>query len=283
MSLSVREAVVAFRRTPLLSILSITTIAFSLFAFGLFGLVVLNIRKALDTVEARVEIRAFAFDGTDAGSIANAASEIQRLPGVLGVVVITPEEALERAKADMGEFSDVFEASFLPTALEVQLQPGHRDPESVKRVANRLRSFEFIEDVRYGEDWITQLHRIRNIAGATGLVLGLAFAIVAMIIIGATIRMALLARAKEIAIMRLVGATDGFIRRPFLIEGAIKGICGGVVALGLTWVATQVIQHYLAFETVFFDARLAAIGVAAGALIGLLGSAASVNRQLRRV
>ena len=85
----------------------------------------------------------------------------------------------------------------------------------------------FIDDVRYGEERIVQLHRLRNIAGVTGIALGLAFAIVAVIIIGATIRMTVLARSKEISIMRLVGATDGFIRRPFLIEGFAKGILAG--------------------------------------------------------
>ena len=283
MSLSLREAFVAFRRAPLLSALSVTTIAFSLFALGLFGLVVLNIRHALDSVEERVEIRAFAFDGTDAASIGVAAGEIGRYPEVLRVGVITPEEALERAKREMGEFSDVFESSFLPTSIEVQLRPGFRDPTTVKRVASQLRSYEFIEDVRYGEDWVTQLHRIRNIAGVAGVLLGLAFAIVAVIIIGATIRMAMLARAKEIQIMRLVGATDGFIRRPFLIEGALKGVAGGLLALGLTYLATLLLEHYLSFQTVFFDSRIASLGVLAGAFIGLLGSMVSVGRQLRHV
>jgi cell division transport system permease protein len=282
MSLATREALVAFRRAPLLSALSITTIAFSLFAFGLFGLVALNIRQALDRVSERVEIRAFAYDGTDAASVTQAVGEIARYPEVLRADVILPEQALERARREMGEFKDVFESAFLPTTIEVRLRPGFRDPTAVRSVADRMRRFAFVEDVRYGEDWITQLHRIRNIAGATGVVLGLAFAIVAVIIIGATIRMAMLARAKEIAIMRMVGATDGFIRRPFLIEGAIKGTCGGALALALTWVAMSVIEKYLNFETIFFDSRTAALGVAAGAMIGLLGSMVSVGRQLRR-
>lgn len=283
MSLATREALVAFRRAPLLSALSITTIAFSLFAFGLFGLVALNIRQALETVSERVEIRAFAFDGTDAGTVRTAVAEVAAYPEVLQAEVIMPEEALERARREMGEFKDVFESAFLPTAIEVRLRPGFRDPAAVKRVADRMRVLTFVEDVRYGEDWITQLQRIRNIAGATGMVLGLAFAIVAVIIIGATIRMAMMARAKEIAIMRLVGATDAFIRRPFLIEGAIKGTFGGALALGLTWLATSLIEGYLNFETVFFDGRMVMGGVAAGAVIGLLGSLVSVRRHLRQV
>lgn len=283
MSLSIREALIAFRRAPLLSALSITTIAFSLFAFGLFGLVALNIRQALESVEERVEIRAFVADETPLEQVNDMAAQVARYAEVARADVVLPEEALERARREMGEFKDVFEAEFLPTAIEVRLKPGFRSPAQVKQVADRLRALDPIDDVRYGEDWITQLYRIRNIAGATGMVLGLAFAVVAVIIIGATIRMAILARQKEIAIMRLVGATDGFIRRPFLIEGAIKGVLGGTLALMLTWVATTLIERYLSFETVFFDARMATLGVAAGALIGLLGSMVSVGRQLRRV
>ena len=98
----------------------------------------------------------------------------------------------------------------------------------MKRVAiARARRYAFVDDVRFGEEWIEKLYRLRNIAASPGVALGLAFAAVAMIIIGATIRMAVLARAKEISIMRLVGATDGFIRRPFLIEGFAKGVLGG--------------------------------------------------------
>ncbi|MGH7123506.1 MAG: cell division protein FtsX, partial [Stellaceae bacterium] len=103
------------------------------------------------------------------------------------------------------------------------------------------------------------------------------------IIIGATIRMAVLSRAREISIMRLVGATDGFIRRPFLIEGSIKGILGGGAALGLTYLAMRLLGEYLHFETVFFDRRLALLGVLFGALMGLMGSAVSVGRHLRQV
>jgi cell division transport system permease protein len=95
--------------------------------------------------------------------------------------------------------------------------------------------------------------------------------------------MAVLARSREISIMRLVGATDGYVRRPFLIEGFIKGVLGGVLALGLTWIAIRGVSGYLSFQTVFFDQTLALLGVAGGALMGLAGSAFSVGRHLRRV
>ena len=280
---AVRDAMFAFRRAPLLSALSITTIAFSLFAVGLFGLVVLNIRQALQRVEERVEIRAFVADKTPIEQLALAATDVAKYDEVLKVDLVTQEEALERARNELGEFRDVFEAEFLPPSLDVRLKPGFRDPESVRRVAQRLKALAFVDDIRFGEEWIAQLYRLRNIAGVAGIALGLAFAAVAVIIIGATIRMAVLARSREISIMRLVGATDGYVRRPFLIEGFVKGVLGGLCALVLTWIAIQIVGGYLNFQTVFFDRSLAVAGVLCGALIGLLGSAVSVGRHLRRV
>ncbi|MBC7673690.1 MAG: ABC transporter permease [Polaromonas sp.] len=279
---SIRDALIAFRRTPLLSVLSITTIAFSLFAFGLFGLVALNIREALDRLEDRVEIRAFVADGTAPESMAQAAGDIAAYPEVLATKSVSQDEALVRAKKELGDFRDVFEGAVLPASIDVRLKPGFRDPASVKRVSARIRAFSFVDDIRYGEEWIEKLYRLRNVAGIAGIVLGLSFAGVSMIIIGTTIRMAVLSRAKEISIMRLVGATDGYIRRPFLIEGLAKGILGGLLALLLTYVTRTIIDRYL-IQTIFFDARVTLLGLLFGAMLGLLGSAFSVGRHLRRV
>jgi cell division transport system permease protein len=279
---SLRDAFVTFRRTPLLSALSVTTIAFSLFAFGLFGLVALNIREALDRLEDRVELRAFIAEGTPTEAIAIAAADIATFPEVLSARTVSQAEALARARRELGEFRDVFEGAVLPASIDVRLKPGFRDPATVRSVAARVNTFAFVDDIRYGEEWIHKLYRLRTIAGIAGLMLGLAFASVSVIIIGATIRMAVLSRAKEISIMRLVGATDSYIRRPFLLEGFAKGVMGGLLALLLTWLARLLIDRYI-IETVFFDQRLASLGLLFGAMIGLVGSAVSVGRHLRSV
>ena len=283
MRLAVRDALYAFRKSPLLSALSVMTIAFSLFAFALFGLVAINIRHALEGIEERVEIRAFVTDGTAIEDITRVADEVARYREVQSARIVTQEQALARARRELGEFSDVFEEGVLPASLDIRLKSGQRDPRTVGAVAARVRTIAIVDDVRYGEEWISQLHRLRNIAGITGIALGLAFAVVAVMIIGATIRMTVLARGKEISIMRLVGATDGFIRRPFLIEGFAKGVIGGLLALALTWAAAITLQHYLNFEATFFDDRLILGGLAAGSMIGLIGSAFAVGRHLRRV
>jgi cell division transport system permease protein len=282
MSRAFRVVLEDFRRTPLLSALSVTTIAFSLFALGLFGLVALNIRQALEKLEDRVEIRAFVASGTTPEDMAQAAGDVASFPEVQSARIVTSEMALKRAQSELGEFRDVFEGAVLPGSIDVRLKPGLRDPATVKRVAERMKTYSFVDDVRYGEEWIEKLYRLRNIAGVVGLALGLVFALVSVIIIGATIRMAVLARSKEISIMRLVGATDSYIRRPFLVEGFAKGVLGGLLALVLTWVAQTLISRYV-IETVFFTAQVALLGLLFGALIGLLGSAVSVGRHLRRV
>jgi cell division transport system permease protein len=282
MRLTFREVALGVRRSPLLSSLSVVTIAFSLFAFGLFGLLVLNVDRALRGVEEHVEIVAFLADGTLPEAVSVAMGDISSFPEVAQVQEVSPEQALARARAELPEFQDVFDASFLPPSIEVRLKEGHRDPKTVKEVTQRIQTYPFVDDVRYGEDWVKKLYDIRNIAGAAGIALGLLFAAVAVIIIGTTIRMTVLARAREISIMRLVGATDGFVRRPFLLDGFLKGIVGGVLALLLTWGANAVISHNL-IQTTFFDPAIATFGVLGGGIIGLLGSALSVGRHLRRV
>lgn len=282
MSLALREAMLGFKRAPVLSALSITTIAFSLFAFGLFSLVALNIRNTLRNVESRVEIRAFLVDSTPPESIAAAMGDIGVYTEVGRVEYVTPEQALDRARKELGEFNDVFEAGVLPGSIDVRLRDGFRDPNTVKQIADRIKLYTFIDDVRFGEEWVKKLYSIRNVATAAGIILGLAFAAVAIIVIGATIRMAVMARSREISIMRLVGATDGFIRRPFLIEGFVKGVLGGAMALALTYVASSLISRYF-IQTEFFGVRLALLGLLGGAMIGVVGSAVSVGRQIRRV
>lgn len=282
MRLAWREVVYAFRRAPLLAVLSITTIAFSLFAFGLFGLIALNIRAALRDIEDRVEIRAFLVDGTSEEASDDVLSNVLRMPEVASATYVSPDSALARARTELSEFRDVIEGSVLPASIELRLKPERRDPETIKTVANRLSLDRAIEEVRYGREWVEKLYRIRNIAAIAGTGLGIVLALVATIIIGATIRMAILARTKEIEIMRLVGATNGFVRLPYLIDGTLKGVIGGALAVLLAWSANRAVSASL-LQTQFFSTSQLMLGVVAGAMLGLIGSWISVGRHLRRI
>lgn len=282
MRLAFREVLLAFRRAPALAILSITTMAFSLFAFGLFGLVALNIQSALRTIEDRVEVRAFLISGATDDQVNELLQAVQKMPQVSDVGYVSPDSALTRARAELEEFRDVMEGAVLPASIELRLKPELRTPEIINKISGQLQTYPVVEEVRYGREWIEKLYRVRTIAGVAGLGLGLVFALVAIIIIGTTIRMAILARTKEIEIMRLVGATNGFVRLPYLIDGTIKGLIGGGVALMMAWAANSAVSRNF-LQTEFYTSNQMVLGVLAGGVIGLLGSWLSVGRHLRRV
>lgn len=282
MRLAFREVVLAVRRAPLLALLGVVTIGFSLFAFGLFGLVALNIRTALREVEDRVEIRAFLVEGARNAQIDELIQRMQMNPAVADVGYVSPDSALSRARAELEEFHDVMDGAFLPGSVELRLKDGHRDPQTVAELSRRLETDAVVDEVRYGREWVEKLYRIRNIAALVGSVLAGVFALVAVIIIGSTIRMAVLARAREIEIMRQVGATNMFVRLPYLIDGTLKGFLGGVLAVALSW-GTSIMLGQSLVKMQFFDTRQIVLGVAAGGLLGLLGSWVSVGRHLRQV
>lgn len=285
MRLIIRETLLSFRRAPILSTLAITTIAFALFVLGLFGLVAINLRQALADVEERVEIVMYLMRGTPIEVVTVAIGDILSFPEVDAVTYVSQDEALERAREDLTEFQGVFEnlqQNPLPASLEVQMNPGYRDSENVAAVAERLEGFRFAEDVRFGRDWIEKLDRLRNIAAVVGITVGLGFMSAAAIIIGTTIRMTVLARRREIQIMRLVGATDGFVRRPFLLDGAVKGAVGGAFAIGLNYAAYLAVSRAL-FTATFFTPGQAGLFILFGAVAGLASSAVSVGRHLSHI
>jgi len=289
MSTTLREALRTARRTPLLSSLSVASIGFSLFTVGLFVLVAINFQHALRTLAERVEVVAFVLRGTPAEAITAASQDIAAFPEVLEVRFVSEEEALDRARRELTEFQEAYrdlETNPLPASLEIRLKEDLRNEQVAAVVAERLRGFAFVDDVRYGREWVRRLDRLRNLAGALGLVIGLAFAVVAVVIIGVTIRITVLQRAKEIAIMRLVGATNGYIRRPFVLEGVMMGILGGALAAAMCWgvfAAFRGSMGEVRGTLVFFGTTEIALIILFGTSIGYFGSLVSVGRHLRHV
>lgn len=282
---ALREAMIAFRRTPMLTSLSATMIALSLLVIGLFGIAAFNIRRVLDRVEARVEIIAYIRDDADLNAVKAAQAEIEKMPEVRQTLYITRAQALEIARQELPEFGNLFgslETNPLPASIEVALEPGQHGADAVKHVADRIGAYPFVEDVRYGQEWLDKVYLLRRVAGAATLVLGGAFAIVAALIIGAAVRMAIFARRDEIAIMRLVGATDSFVRRPFIYEGLITGLLGGILAIIITRVIFGALSRNLFQLEWLPDLWVLAILVT-GAVLGGAASSIAVRRHLREI
>jgi len=285
MSHALREAASAFRRAPLLTGLSALMVGLALLVLGLFSLVAYNLQLALATVEERVEVVAYLREGTRAVEMEAALQTLRTLPGVEDVLFFSKADALDRAIRDLPEIAEVsadLEVNPFPASLEVRFLPGSRTQEAVEGVVEIARGLPMVEDVRYGREWLERLFSLRRIAAITALTLGVAFALVAALIIGTAVRIAVFARKEEIHIMRLVGATNGFIRRPFLLEGGATGLLGGLLAVLLTWGTHQAVFHFL-FSLEWIPASWVGIGLGAGLLFGVLASSLAVSRYLREI
>lgn len=281
----VRDATQGIRRAPLLSGLSITAIGLSLFIIGMFALTAHNIDEALVGVESRVEVVAYLEEGTSEEVVTVATGEIEGFPEVSELHFVSKVEALYDASRELTEFSDVFsdlEVNPLPASFEIRLHEGSRTPEDVERVAERLRGYEFVEEVRYGREWVDKVYALRRIAGGAALALGGSFALGAILLIGIAVRMAVLARSREISIMQTVGATDSYIRRPFLIEGLLTGLAGGLLALGLTWLVYASVDRTLLSLSWLPDLWVA-LGLILAALLGVVAAGRAVRREIRRI
>ena len=280
-----REAVAAFRRAPTLTALSAGMVGLSLYVVGLFSLVTYNLQIALSTIEERVEIVVYIRDNADQSEIDALRAELMAFDEVAGANHLSKSDALERAQRDLPEFGQLFlesEANPLPQSIEVALKPENRTPEVAAKISQAAQDYPFVEDALYGEEWVDQLFALRRIGFAIAAALGAVFAMVAALMIGLALRIAIFARREEIYIMRLVGARSGFIRGPFLLEGALAGLAGGTLAAGLTYVSYRGLSIYMS-DAAWIPFNWVAIGLIAGSLFGAISSAVAIHRHLQEV
>ncbi len=282
---ALREAVAAFRRAPVLTGLSSAMVGLALFVVGLFALATYNLQLALSAIEERVEVVVYLRDDARQSEIDLLITELAGFEEVRTVGYVSKRDALERARTELPEFGELFidvEVNPLPQSLEVELRPGSRSPDVVEKLSRAATVYPFVEDARYGREWVDRLFALRRIGAASTAVLGSAFALVAALIIGTALRIAIFARKEEIYVMRLVGAKNGFIRSPFLLEGAIAGIIGGLFAFAMTYGTYRGVYSYL-FEVAWVPTSWVLLGLMAGAGFGAVSSALAIRRHLREV
>ena len=282
---AIREALSAFRRAPVLTGLAAAMVGLALYVVGIFSLAAYNLRLALSSIEERVEIVVYLRDDTRQSEIDLAVSQLAEIGEVAGVRYVSKREALERAQRDLPEFGELFSSSDvnpLPQSLEVELRPGARTTEAVEGVAAAAQAFPFVEDVEYGREWVDKLFTLRRVGAVSTAVLGGAFLMVAALIIGTALRIAIFARRDEIYVMRLVGAKNGFIRRPFLLEGAMSGFLGGLLAWLLTYLTYRGVYGFL-FAVAWIPGSWIFAGIVGGMIFGVLASGLSIRRHLKEV
>jgi cell division transport system permease protein len=260
-------------------------VGLALFVVGLFGLVTHNLQVALDQIESRVEVVAYLRDEATALEIEEAVQDLRSQPEVSAVLFVSKDSALARAQRDLRDFEEIFaglDVNPLPASLEIGLGEGSRGADEAELIASIARAYPIVEDVEFGREWVDRLDTLRRLAGASSIGLGMAFALVAALIIGTALRIAIFARRDEIYVMRLVGARDGFIRAPFLLEGLLTGLAGGILAVVLTAIAYRVVSKFL-FEVDWLPAGWVVGGLLAGTLLGGGASILAVRRHLREI
>jgi len=280
-----KEAMAGIRRAKLMSLLSVSTISAALFLLGAFLLVTVNFRSAVSAFKNKFEIQAFLSEACDQHQALVVGSYIREVPGVADAVFVSKEEALKKFRQELAgqaDLLDALETNPLPRSFRVTLRPEARDPESMARIAERILAIDKVEDVEYGREWLGKFYRLGRLLVMLDIALLVIVSLASVIVIFNTIQLTLYARRQAVVIMKLVGATDGFIRRPFLLEGMLHGFAGTAAGTGVLYVFYRLLSGSFP-SVIFFRAQQFMLLMAFGVLLGLAGSWIAVVRFLRRM
>lgn len=279
---TVKESVSGFKRTKLSTFVSIVTVCISLLLLGIFAVITINTSRFIDTLRNNVEMEAFLQEPITREGISELINRVTKISGVDRVIFVSKEEAAEIFKEQFGEdVQSVLEFNPLPPSLKIFLEPAYRTAARANEVYEKLKATQGVESIIYRKALLEFIDQKAATAHNITLGLGLLISLSAVFLVSNTIRLAIYAKRRILRTMELVGATPGFIRLPFLLEGIIQGLVGGILATcilylllehGMRFILLEVAQ-YVHMEPMFY-LTVAATGVA----LGLVGSIISVSR-----
>lgn len=284
-----REAFNSIFRNSWLSIASVGTVAVSLLILGFFTLAIINVREFTRDIESGLEIRVFLKEGTPRESVNQIQTEISGIPGVSLAEFVSREQALEEMKKNFGERGDILDGLEKDNPLPDSFRIKAESAEIIPDLANRLMTISGVEEVSYGHGLVEKLINVTSWARLTGAVILGFLCLAAVFLISTTIRMSVFARRKEISIMVLLGATNWFVRFPYLLEGMVLGLvgaalAGSVVYAGYMSVAGHISQslpfvHPVTDQQMLLQVLGGMLGI--GLIIGTLGSSFSIRKYLK--
>ena len=287
-----RESFKSLSRNSWMTFASISAVTVTLLLVGVFAIIMMNLNKVATDLENDVEIRVLIDIMNDEEQTAKAEAEliaqIENLPEVEEVVYSPKEQELDDLIKDFGDELSLFEQN---NPLHNVLYVKAADPQQTANVAKQIEKLDHINDVLYGEGKVEKLFSFLNISRNIGLVLILGLLFTAMFLISNTIRITIIARKDEIEIMKLVGATNSFVRIPFVLEGMWIGLLGSIIPITVVSVMyynlynalSQRIQGDLLklLEVTPLLYQVGALLVGLGLLIGIWGSFMSVRKFLK--
>jgi cell division transport system permease protein len=284
------EAWRSLERSRFMALIATGSITIALLALGTYFLAVRNAGFLLQGLEERVEMEVYLKDELSTAQAQAALEALRQLPGCREAELVSPDQGLKTLSADpeIRRFLELLGRNPLPTT--VRLKTESKDPEFLEAFAARARKVEGVADLSWGREALERLLRVlqvfRLVLATAGVVLSLA----AFLIVGNVVRLTVFARREEVSIMKLVGAGNFFVRAPFLLEGCLEGLAGGLLAAGLLQVLGRFVHYqvlteiYLDLDAVLpygvdwlFALRLAGLGAG----MGFLASLFSVGRYLR--
>ena len=286
----VKEAFKSMRRNGLMTLASISTVALSLFMLGVFLCGVVNLNNMAASLETQVQLSVYLKDDLTTNQIMETGKAVKSQPHIKELKFVTKDQALQDFKSRLGDDQKQMIDSLegvnpLPNSYIVTFE----NPQDVKLAAKELATVPGVESVHYGQDVVDELFKITQIIRIGGIVLIAFLAAATLFIISNTIRLTVFARRKEIAIMKYVGATNGFIRWPFVIEGMLLGCIGGLIAVACTgefyYFITSEIEQSLSFFPlvpmfpIFYQLAVALLII--GIFVGAIGSAISLRQYMR--
>ena len=276
-------------RNRFMAIASVLTVTLSMFILGVFLSVVLNINHMASYLENQVEMTVYLKDGLTTDQVMGIGKYLKAQPGMKEIKFTNKDQAMKDFRERMGDqqgLLDAINGNPLPASYQMSFQT----PEQLKTAAEVVAKYQGVETVQYGKDIIEQLYKVAQVIRLSGIVLIIFLAGAELFIISNTIRLTVFSRRREIQIMKYVGASNGFIRWPFLFEGMVIGFLGSGFASFILWEGYKtVVSEMAAAGLVFipmiplwpFMGYTTLIILAAGIVIGVMGSAISLRKYMK--
>jgi len=287
MGFYIREALLSFRRSALMSMATILSITTILIIVGMFLLISINSSLFLKNIESQLEIIVYLEDDISNAELNTLENNFNSIDGIKEVKYVSKKEAYQRLSKDLGEQKNILsaiETNPLPASFEIQM----KDPKVIEQIANRIVEFKKVEEVEYGQETAERLLNFTSIFRRAGILVLTLLIFASILIISNIIKITVYARRDEIEIMSLVGATSWFIKWPFIIEGFLQGFISSLFSLIILYnfyfFAVNKVHQAIPFLPLVVDnIGLLPVGIVVvllGSFVGILGSMFSVGKYL---
>lgn len=284
---SIREGLAGFERAKFAVLAATSAMTVALVLIGLFGVLSYEAQKVSSWLRQRVgEMEMFLEEKVDASTARALYFRASTMPGVDEAEFVSPEQAQAIFQEEFGEGAEVFlDEPFLPASIRVRVRSNYANPDSLTALVEEFGSWNRVDEVVFNQPLLVKVQQNLRLITIAGLLLGSIVVLASIFLVANTIRLTIYARRLLIRTMKLVGATDSFIRRPFLVEGIAQGVLAGVLAALILSGLYSVISAYLpeteGSSTVVV--LLVTVGiVVCGVALGFIGSLFAVRRFIHQ-